>query len=155
MVGEKRHARAPKPTEGVPLKLLKQRAYGRIRSQIKAGLIVKPDACSRCGHMPSPGKDGRSMLQAHHHAGYHRPLDIVWLCVGCHRAETPVNPLRGEQVASAKLSYAKVHDIRRRIAAGESQRSIAARYGVDRTAISHIRRGLLWALPQEVPNEQR
>lgn len=34
---------------------------------------------------PGRGTDGRTLLQAHHD-DYRRPLDVRWLCVGCHDA---------------------------------------------------------------------
>lgn len=43
-----------------------------------AGTLIKPKACERCGAAPRP-----KSLHAHHR-DYSRPLDVAWLCTGCH-----------------------------------------------------------------------
>lgn len=43
-----------------------------------------------------------------------------------------------------KLTEAQVHEVRGRLAAGEQHASIAASYGVSRTAITHIASGKNW-----------
>jgi hypothetical protein len=55
------HARVRKATE---------RAIAR-------GELVRPSTCSRCGT-----RGGRILA---HHEDYAAPLDVVWLCSGCHR----------------------------------------------------------------------
>jgi hypothetical protein len=52
------------------------RARTRINKRIARGLIVRPDSCSACAVPCVP--------QAHHHRGYDRPLDVIWLCRRCH-----------------------------------------------------------------------
>ena len=54
---------------------------------IRYGRLVRPDSCDYCGKNPSKAKDGRAAIQAHHHNGYGpgHYLDVVWLCVSCHR----------------------------------------------------------------------
>ena len=47
------------------------------------GILVKPIKCSRCGCIPSSGKDGRSLIHGHHE-DYSKPLDVIWLCQKCH-----------------------------------------------------------------------
>ena len=56
-----------------------------------------------------------------------------------------------ERHPGAKLTEADVAEIRRRLAAGDSQRSIAEKFGVSAANISHIKRGKLW--PEGGPNE--
>jgi hypothetical protein len=51
----------------------------------------------------------------------------------------------GERNGSAKLTIEGVREIRRRIAAGESQKSIAASMGVCQPQICHINTGKTWA----------
>ncbi len=50
----------------------------------------------------------------------------------------------GERNGSAKLSIPQVRAIRRRLAAGDTQRSIAADFAVSRTAIQQIGAGSRW-----------
>jgi hypothetical protein len=56
----------------------KKRAHGKVQKAIEAGVLVRPDQCSRCGN------DGR--IQAHHR-DYSKPLEVVWLCQRCHKQE--------------------------------------------------------------------
>lgn len=50
-----------------------------VSNALKAGRLVRPTTCSRCGG-PRP--------QAHHHMGYAREhrLAVEWLCPKCHAA---------------------------------------------------------------------
>lgn len=48
----------------------------KTRRAIKSGRLIKPSACSKCGRTDKP-------IQAHH-ADYEKPLDVTWLCTGCH-----------------------------------------------------------------------
>jgi hypothetical protein len=46
--------------------------------------VRKPGQCQACGR-PTPKEE----LDGHHHKGYHRPLDVQWLCEPCHRKAHP------------------------------------------------------------------
>ena len=48
-----------------------------VEAAIKAGVLMKPEACSSCGK-----KDCR--IEAHHE-DHTKPLEVTWLCVSCHR----------------------------------------------------------------------
>lgn len=61
----------------------KERARAAVQDAIKDARLVRPEACSRC-HKP----DAKQGIEAHH-PDYSRPLDVVWLCGQCHRAEHP------------------------------------------------------------------
>lgn len=67
-------------------------AQNLVEEALEIGILVRPDACERCGgnHV---FKDGRSGIQAHH-SDYNKPLDVMWLCQPCHhewhRENTPV-----------------------------------------------------------------
>lgn len=52
---------------------------------------------------------------------------------------------RGERCGSAKLTAEIVAECKRRYAAGESQRALAAEFGVNQPAISNAIRGATWA----------
>lgn len=51
---------------------------------VRAGLLVRPEACERC--------DAEGRIQAHH-PDYSLPLAVLWLCARCHRAEHPRPPV--------------------------------------------------------------
>lgn len=51
---------------------------------------------------------------------------------------------RGSQRLTSKLTEEKVAEIKRRIAAGDLQKQIAKDYGVDRSLIYLIRKGVKW-----------
>lgn len=57
------------------------RARWMLIDAIKAGRIVRPDTCSRCG--------ATGNVDAHHHHGYAREhaLDVEWLCRKCHAGQ--------------------------------------------------------------------
>ncbi len=52
---------------------------------------------------------------------------------------------RGERSANAKLTKEKIMDIRRRYAAGESQRALSLEYDVSNSLVSNIISGKVWA----------
>jgi Autographiviridae endonuclease len=57
---------------------------------------------------------------------------------------------RGENVPTAKLTVAKVLDIRRRMVAGERRRDIARTIGISENTVSDIKTGRSWAwLPDD------
>lgn len=49
---------------------------------IRRGDIIKPKSCSACNKKTVSRK-----LHGHHHNGYDKPLDIVWICTVCHSKE--------------------------------------------------------------------
>ena len=57
---------------------------------------------------------------------------------------------RGRKNGNARLVEADIHDIRRRLKAGEPRISIARAYNISRQAIYNIKRGAHWGwLPEE------
>jgi hypothetical protein len=57
---------------------------------------------------------------------------------------------RGERGGGARLTEAQVREIRQCLKQGESLRSIGRRFGVSRTAIWHIKKGISWQHLQAV-----
>ena len=59
-------------------------------------------------------------------------------------------PNRGRKKGNARLVEKDVHDIRRKVKAGEARNSIARAYNVSRQAIYNIQIGADWGwLPEE------
>ena len=58
----------------------KRRAHVILGNAVRDGRIEKPKECSDCGKAPQR----RHHLQGHHD-DYSKPLEVVWLCVACHR----------------------------------------------------------------------
>jgi hypothetical protein len=60
-----------------------EKVYARmtLNNAVRDGLIVKPKTCAACGVEPEPRE-----LHGHHH-DYSKPLEVEWLCRGCHVEE--------------------------------------------------------------------
>ena len=139
---------------------IKQSARRIVRDAIKRGSLLRPESCSRCKEVPSPSKDGRSKIHAHHH-DYSKPLDVEWLCARCHRYETPFpeivggvsfgdnngmrkNPglSQGSKNGWAKLDEAKVSEIKSR--PNDPAKLLAEEFGVKPVTIYDLREGKRW-----------
>lgn len=56
----------------------KARARSVVTSAVERGTLMKPDRCEGCGELFAAPE-----LHAHHR-DYSKPLEVEWLCVGCH-----------------------------------------------------------------------
>lgn len=67
----------------------KDSAHTLVGRAIANGKLVPSKTCEICGNEPGYGKDGRNLIQAHHHKGYTSQFiyDVQWLCISCHRKE--------------------------------------------------------------------
>jgi hypothetical protein len=54
----------------------KKRARRALNRAVQAGGAQRPESCESCGRADKA-------IQAHH-ADYAKPLDVEWLCTGCH-----------------------------------------------------------------------
>lgn len=55
----------------------KERARQKVRYAVWSGKLQKPERCEACS----------SVARLHgHHDDYEKPLDVRWLCAGCHAA---------------------------------------------------------------------
>lgn len=57
---------------------LKQAVRSVLAEAVARGTVIRPDNCQTCG------KAGK--IEGHH-PDYSKPLDVMWLCPKCHRAE--------------------------------------------------------------------
>lgn len=121
---------------------IKQQAKGKIQHAIRLGILVRPKTCSKCGKIPPPAKDGRSQIHGHH-TDYSKPLQVVWICVNCHRSETP-QPT-GEHHGRAKLTLNEVRDIFNFKPVRGCNAILAKTFKVSQSVISEIRNRKLWA----------
>lgn len=129
--GRKQRRRLPKPP--VPRCQKRLRAYVAVSTAVRNGTLVRPCICETCGSTPGSGRDGRPLIQGHHHLGYDLPLEVQWLCIPCHIAADRMRS--GEKNGAAVLTQEKVSEIRRRWATGkETKRGLAREFMVrDRT----------------------
>jgi len=131
-----------------PSRKVQALCHGHVRRAIAAGRLVRPNSCQRCGKSPPPNKAGISQIHAHHH-DHSKPLDVEWLCVGCHRLATP-KPTKpsgkvffGTSNGQARLDADKVRIIRS-WAGKISTRQIGDLVGVHRTTVQRVLRGEHW-----------
>ena len=52
-------------------------AHGKVARAIRAGKLVRPNKCERCGRS--------DMTIDAAHKDYSKPLEVMWLCKRCHR----------------------------------------------------------------------
>lgn len=64
----------------------RERDPEKYRARTAVGNAVRDGRLKR-----QPCKCGATKVQAHHH-DYSKPLDVVWLCFGCHRREHGQRP---------------------------------------------------------------
>lgn len=60
----------------------KHKAHMAVNSAVRHGKLTKSTSCERCG--------ARDVLLHAHHEDYSKPLEVEWLCTGCH-GETRVS----------------------------------------------------------------
>ena len=88
-----RKKRERQKADPVAQKERKAREY--VRQAVRAGRLIKPERCSQCG--------GTGDIQGHHE-DYNKPLEVVWLCVECHKYAHNKEILKRLQSAAGMLS---------------------------------------------------
>jgi hypothetical protein len=106
-----------------------EQAHRLVRRALASGALAKPDACEGCGQ---PAK----RLLAHH-VTYCRPIDVLWLCAGCHAQAHPRPQPRPKPGTAAARAGPELRSNPYR-----SDRAIAGLIGVDHHSVSRARRAL-------------
>lgn len=57
--------------------------YTQVHKAVRDGILKKPKVCPLC--MGARSKRVGSRRITAHHQDYSKPLDVIWLCSGCHR----------------------------------------------------------------------
>ncbi len=55
---------------------LKYATHILLSNAVRSGKVKKPNKCQKCG--------AKSMIHGHHE-DYNKPLEVLWLCVVCHK----------------------------------------------------------------------
>lgn len=63
---------------------LKTKARKLTNLAVEFGVLVRPGTCSACGAVGKNYENGRFSIEAHH-PDHSKPLDVIWLCMPCHR----------------------------------------------------------------------
>ena len=121
---------------------LASKSYGAVKRAIDGGILRRPKRCERCGREPCSGSDGRSLIQAHHHNGHDKQLEVQWLCPRCHHI---VDGNCGSTAPGAKLTEEDVREILFLVDAGFGCVTLGSAYGVSKYLIRDISRGRQWS----------
>ena len=112
----------------------KRKSQGKLRDAVRRGMIQKSNYCESCMKTLK-----REMLSGHHHHGYDFPLDVLWVCQGCHSKIHNMNP-NGSKKVEAKLTEEIVRQLRRMIKYRGFYSEMAKQHKV---AVSTVRRAVL------------
>jgi len=63
---------------------ISSRASSKVQKAIKKGILIKPKECQICNKT-------NCRIEASH-SDYSKPLDVLWVCVSCHRKYDYKNP---------------------------------------------------------------
>lgn len=117
----------------------RKRAHTAVRRALKAGTLVRPPACQKCG------TTGRVVA---HHPDYFKPLDVEWLCVPCHRVAPHKDPeaddsaqavqFRRSARGHTRLSSEQRKAVAEAVRSGRAQADVAGEFGVSQATVSSI-----------------
>lgn len=110
----------------------KMNARRVVEAAIKAGALIKPDACSLCGKT-------NCRIEAHHE-DHSKPLDVTWLCVSCHRKrDHQIRKDKGiieKPNGRRKLTDDQVREIR---SSSLSYSKLSKKYGVSISVLQKVK----------------
>lgn len=115
-----------------------------IMDAVRSGRLVRPARCAECKRVPGANRIGRAQVQAHHHKGYERPLDVKWLCHTCHAKKDVDRVVRGEQSHAAKLDATAVREIRFALSKQGSVTALARKFSVSLATVKRVGNGTTW-----------
>lgn len=120
--------------------------YGRTNWKGKPAIASRVICEIAHGLPPTPHHQAAHSCRGAHE-GCVNPQHLRWATVKENNADKLAHGthLQGERVGNSKLTGAAVLEIRRRAAAGESQRVIAASFGINQSLVSMIKRRTVWA----------
>ncbi len=109
-----------------------EQARTKVRTEMDAGRLVRPDKCQRCG------KRGRVCA---HHKDHSKPLKVEWLCYSCHiKIDIPW----GEEHHYAKLTLEQAKEIPKLHEKGMNNAVIAHLFGVSKQTIRRVLQRKTW-----------
>jgi hypothetical protein len=73
-----------------------------LHEALTAGLMIRPDHCSRC-HKKNPSGN----VIHGHQEDYSKPLEVMWLCTSCHQLRHKLND---EKVSDIEWKYGVLID---------------------------------------------
>jgi len=124
----------------------KATGYGRTNWNGKPAIASR--AICEIAHGPPPTPRHQAAHSCGNaHEGCVNPNHLRWATVKENNADKRLHGtlLQGESVGNSKLTEAEVREIRRLASSGEAQKSIAARFGVNQSLVSMIKRRAVWA----------
>jgi hypothetical protein len=93
--------------------IIKKRAYWKVKQAILSGKLSRKP-CVVCGETKSQA----------HHDDYTKPLDVEWLCAGCHnRLKHPVTPDRIIKIKANRKPWNHTNDAKQRIGVASKERT--------------------------------
>lgn len=82
--------------------VIQRRAGLAARRAVKTGLLIKPTHCEKCG---------KAARLYGHHWNYNRPLDVIWVCVTCHKLIHPCTQAFAPRQIAPSLVTATADDM--------------------------------------------
>lgn len=65
----------------------RKKARRAVNRAVRNKMLIRPEICELCGIKPGRARNGKALIDAHHHAGYNEEnwLNIIWVCQSCHQ----------------------------------------------------------------------
>lgn len=106
-----------------------------VHRAVRDGHLV-PKPCEVCGATETVGPHGKHRIHAHH-PDYNKPLEVIWLCMPCHRKLRQKSAL-GPNTMTKLLRLRQRLSIEGLLEVGISQKAISKRLNCDPKVVSGI-----------------